>query len=108
MVRAQYLLLAGAIGAEIIGTLALKASAGMGRLIPGIAVLVCYTTAFVLLSQVLRLGMPVGTAYAIWSSVGVVIIALAGHLVFSEALSMQALAGIGLIVGGVVLVELAH
>jgi small multidrug resistance pump len=106
--QAQYLLLAGAIGAEIVGTLALKASAGMSQWVPSVVVIVCYGTAFMLLSQVLSLGMPVGTAYAIWSSAGVVIIALAGHLIFSEALSMQALAGMGLIVGGVVLVELAH
>jgi small multidrug resistance pump len=103
-----YLLLAGAIITEVLGTLALKASEGFTRVTPSIIVLVGYTTAFLLLSQLLKLGMPVGTAYAIWASVGVASIAIAGHVLFAEALGAQALIGIGLIITGVVLVESAR
>jgi len=102
------LLLACAIAAEVVGTLALKASDGFTRLGPSILVLLGYAAAFVLLSQVLKLGMPVGTAYAIWASLGIVLVAVAGHFIFAEALTPRAMAGIGLIVVGVVLVEVGH
>jgi small multidrug resistance pump len=102
------LLLACAIAAEVIGTLALKASDGFTRLYPSILVLLGYAAAFVLLSQVLRLGMPVGTAYAIWASLGVVLVAVAGHFIFDELLTVRAMVGIGLIIVGVVLVEVGH
>jgi small multidrug resistance pump len=104
----QYLLLAGAILTEVIGTLALKASAGLTRLTPSMVVLLGYGAAFLLLSQVLKLGMPVGTAYAIWASVGVATVAVAGHVLFAEALGLQAMIGIGLIIAGVTLVEMAR
>jgi multidrug transporter EmrE-like cation transporter len=102
------LLLACAIAAEVIGTLALKAADGFTRLYPSLLVLVGYGAAFVLLSLVLKLGMPVGTAYAIWASLGVVLVAVAGHLIFDEVLTAKAVLGIGLIVAGVILVEVGH
>lgn len=102
------LLLACAIAAEVIGTLALKAADGFTRLYPSLLVLAGYGAAFVLLSLVLKLGMPVGTAYAIWASLGVVLVAVAGHLIFDEVLTAKAVLGIGLIVAGVILVEVGH
>jgi small multidrug resistance pump len=102
------LLLACAIAAEVIGTLALKAADGFTRLYPSILVVLGYGAAFVLLSQVLKLGMPVGTAYAIWASLGVVLVAVAGHFIFGEVLTARAMAGIGLIIVGVILVEVGH
>ena len=101
-------LLACAIAAEVIGTLALKAAEGFTRLYPSILVLLGYGAAFLLLSQVLALGMPVGTAYAIWASLGVVLVAVAGHFIFGEALTARAMVGIGLIIVGVILVEVGH
>jgi len=105
---AHYLLLAAAIIAEVIGTLSLKASEGFTRLLPSIVVAVGYAVAFVLLSQVLKLGMPVGTAYAIWSSVGVAVVAIAGSVLFGEALGTRTVVGISLIIVGVLLVETGH
>jgi small multidrug resistance pump len=101
-------LLACAIVAEVIGTLALKAADGFTRLYPSIVVVLGYGAAFLLLSLVLKLGMPVGTAYAIWASLGIVLVAVAGYFIFGEVLSARAMAGIGLIIIGVILVEVGH
>ena len=105
---AQYLLLAAAIIAEVIGTLALKASEGFTRAIPSFVVAAGYVAAFVALSQVLKSGMPVGAAYAIWASTGVALVAIAGNVLFGETLSARAVVGIGLIIVGVLLVETGH
>jgi small multidrug resistance pump len=101
-------LLACAIAAEVIGTLALKASDGFTRLYPSMLVGLGYAAAFVLLSYVLKLGMPVGTAYAIWASIGIVLVAIAGHYIFDEVLSTRAMVGIAFIIVGVILVEVGH
>lgn len=101
----QYLLLSAAIVAEVVGTLSLKASAGFTRMSPSLLVAAGYATAFVLLAQVLKLGMPIGTAYAIWASIGIALVAVAGHFIFNETLTARAIIGIGLIIAGVVLVE---
>lgn len=105
---AKLLLLLAAIIAEVIGTLALKGSAGFSRLWPSTIVVLGYGVAFLLLAQVLHLGMPVGTAYAIWASVGVALVAVAGRFVFGEILTVQSIVGIGFIIVGVVLVETSH
>ena len=101
-------LLACAIVAEVIGTLALKAADGFTRLYPSIIVVLGYAAAFLLLSLVLKLGMPVGTAYAIWASLGIVLVAVAGYFIFGEVLSARAMTGIALIIVGVLLVEVGH
>lgn len=104
----NWLLLSGAIVAEVCGTLFLKASEGFSRLGPSLGVACAYLVAFVLLAQVLKNGVPVGTAYAIWSSLGVALIAIAGRVIFNEPLVLQSVLGIALIIVGVVLVETAH
>jgi len=100
-----YLYLAGAIVAEVIATSALKASEGFSKTTPSIIVVVGYGVAFWCLSVVLKT-IPVGVAYAIWSGVGVALITLVGWVVFKQALDFAALAGIGLIVAGVVVLQL--
>lgn len=104
---AAYGLLAAAIVLEVGGTLALKLSAGFTRLWPSLAVVVLYVLAFVLLSQVLRMGMPVAVAYAIWSATGIVAIALVGAAFLGEHLGAAQLVGIVLVVVGVVTLQLA-
>lgn len=104
----QYAFLAAAIAAEVVGTLALKASEGFTRLVPSIVVGIGYSVAFVALSQALKLGMPVGTAYAIWASIGIAVIAVAGHFLFDETIGPRVLAGIGLIIAGVLLIKTNH
>lgn len=100
-----YLLLAAAISFEIAGTMALKRSEGFTAFFPSLAVIACYVTAFVLLSRVLNRGMPVATAYAIWSAIGIVAVALAAAVFFGEHLRPVQYLGVASIVIGVVLLE---
>ncbi len=100
-----YLYLAIAIAAEVIATSALKASEGFTRLGPSLVVAAGYGVAFYFLSLVLK-SVPVGVAYAIWSGVGIVLIALIGWAVLKQPLDAPALVGIGLIVAGVAVIQL--
>lgn len=93
-----------AIGAEVIATTALKSSEGFTRLWPSLVVVTGYAIAFYFLAVTLR-EMPVGVAYAVWSGAGVVLIALLGWLVHRQSLDAPALLGIGLIVAGVVVLN---
>lgn len=99
-----YVYLAIAIVAEVIGTSALKASEGFSRTIPSIVTVVAYGAAFYCLSVTLK-SVPVGVAYAIWSGVGVALIAIVGWLVFGQKLDAAAIIGMGLIVAGVVVMQ---
>ncbi|WP_439576453.1 DMT family transporter [Elioraea sp.] len=99
------LALAVAIVCEVIATAALKSSDGFTRLWPSLLVIAGYALAFYALSLALRT-IPVGVAYAIWSGVGIVGIALIGWLVFRQALDAPALIGIGLILAGVLVLNL--
>ena len=67
--------------------------------------MVGYTLAFLLLSQVLSRGVPVGVAYSIWAGAGVALVAVLGRFVFGDPLPLIGVIGILLIIGGVVLVE---
>ena len=99
------LYLAGAIAAEVVATSALKASEGFTRTGPSLVVAIGYGIAFYLLSLTLKT-IPVGLAYAIWSGVGVVLIALIGWLVLKQPLDAAGMVGIGLIVAGVLVIQL--
>ena len=100
-----YLYLAVAIVAEVIATSALKASEGFTRTGPSLVVGIGYAVAFYFLSLVLKT-VPVGVAYAIWSGVGIVLIASIGWLLLKQPLDAAAMLGIGLIVAGVVVIQL--
>ncbi|MFC4821066.1 DMT family transporter [Dokdonella ginsengisoli] len=100
-----YLYLAVAILAEVVATSALKAAEGFTRPLPSLLVVAGYGTAFYFLSLVLRT-LPVGVAYAIWSGVGVALIALIGWVFYRQALDAGAIAGIALIVAGVLVIQL--
>ncbi|KRA76613.1 multidrug transporter [Lysobacter sp. Root667] len=99
------LYLAVAILAEVVATSALKASEGFTRLGPSLIVATGYAIAFYFLSLVLKT-VPVGVAYAIWSGVGVVLIALIGWLVLKQPLDLAGMIGIALIVAGVTVIQL--
>jgi len=99
-----YLYLAIAIVAEVIGTSALKAAEGFTRPLPSLVVIAGYGVAFYFLSLSLKT-IPVGIAYAIWSGVGVALITLIGWIVFKQRLDAPALAGLALIVAGVVVIQ---
>ncbi len=102
----SYFFLAIAIVAEVIGTSALKAAEGFSRPLPSLVVVVGYGIAFYFLSLALKV-IPVGIAYAIWSGVGVALITLIGWLLFKQRLDAAALAGIAMIVAGVVVIQLS-
>lgn len=101
----NYLYLAGAILFEVAATSALRASDGMTRIAPTILCLVGYAAAFYLLSLTLRT-VPVGVAYAIWSGVGIVLIALIGTFWFRQPIDIAAIVGMILIVAGVGVISL--
>ncbi|MGW0511417.1 DMT family transporter [Streptomyces olivaceoviridis] len=100
-----YLLLSGAIAAEVAATTATKYSEGFSRLWPSLVTAVGYVVSFALLARTLKT-VQIGTAYAIWSGVGTATIAVLGLLLFGEGLSATKVAGIVLIIGGVVVLNL--
>jgi small multidrug resistance pump len=100
----QWLYLSIAILAEVIATSSLKAAEGFTRLIPSFIVVFGYGTAFYFLSLTLRT-MQVGTAYAIWSGVGTVLVSLIAWILFNQKLDAAAIAGITLIIAGVVIIK---
>ena len=102
-----WILLIGAIAAEVIATSALKLSDGLTKLLPTVVVAVGYILSFVLLAQALKLHLPVSVAYAVWAGVGTAAIALIGMLALNEPLTTAKIVGILLIIGGVVTLNLA-
>jgi small multidrug resistance pump len=100
-----WLYLTIAIVAEVIATSFLKASDGFTKLLPSLAVVVGYSAAFFFLSLTLK-EIPVGVAYAVWSGIGVTLIAAIGWVFLGQKLDAAAIAGMGLIVAGVVVLNL--
>lgn len=100
-----YLYLTIAIIAEVIATSALKASAEFTKFIPSIIVVVGYCISFYFLTLVLR-SIPLGISYAIWSGLGIVLVTLIGIFVYKEIPDGPAIIGMGLIIAGVVVINL--
>lgn len=100
----KFLYLAIAIIAEVFATSALKASEQFSKPIPSIIVVVGYLVAFYFLSLTLKT-IPVGIAYALWSGVGIVLVSGAGYFLYKQTLDLPALLGIGLIIIGVIVIN---
>jgi small multidrug resistance pump len=100
-----YVLLAIAIVAEVIATSALRASEGFTRPVPAAVVLLGYGISFYCLSLTLK-SLPVGIVYAIWSGVGIVLITVVAIVMYRQVPDLPAVAGLGLIVAGVVVLNL--
>ena len=100
----HYIYLFAAVLAETIGTSALQASQQFTKLWPSLLVIVAYAISFYLLSLTLRY-MPVGVMYALWSGLGILLIAIIGWLVFGQKLDLAAIIGMALIVGGIVIIQ---
>ncbi|MGY8524052.1 DMT family transporter [Paracidovorax citrulli] len=94
-----------AIVAEVIATSALKTTAGFTRPLPSLVVVAGYGIAFYCLALTLKT-LPVGIAYAVWSGIGIVLVSVVGWVLFGERLDGAALAGIGLILAGVLVINL--
>lgn len=101
----HYVYLFFAVLAETIGTTALQASQQFSRFWPSCLVVVSYGIAFYLLGLALRF-MPVGVAYAIWSGLGIILIAAIGFVVFGQKLDLPALLGLTLIISGLLVIHL--
>jgi small multidrug resistance pump len=101
-----FLLLACAIVSEISATVSLKLSEGFSKVVPSTVVVIGYVVAFVFLSEVLKRGMPIGVAYGVWSAIGVAAVAVIGALFLGEGLSLVQVGGIGLVILGVLALEL--
>ena len=97
--------LATAIVTEVIATSALKASEGFSKPLPSVVVVIGYLVSFYFLSLTLKT-IPVGIAYAIWSGVGVVLISVVAWLLYGQKLDLPALIGMGLIISGVMVINL--
>lgn len=100
----SYVALGFAIVAEVIATTALKASDSFTRLLPSMLAVACYAVSFYLLTITLRT-VPTGIAYAIWSGLGIVLITLISFLVFQQTIDLPGLLGMGLIIAGVVVIN---
>ncbi|WP_438980452.1 DMT family transporter [Lentibacter sp.] len=100
-----YLYLAIAVAFETIGTSAMQASQQFTRLWPSVLVVVGYAISFYFMALTLRF-MPVGIVYALWSGLGIILIALIGYAVFGQKLDLPAIAGLGLIIAGIVVIQL--
>jgi small multidrug resistance pump len=101
----QWVYLGIAILTEVAGTTALRATAGFRNFWPSFLVVISYGASFYFISLTLDT-IPLGVAYAIWSGVGVALITAAGLIFYRQTLGPGELAGIGLIIAGVVLLKL--
>ncbi|MFI1191977.1 DMT family transporter [Micromonospora sp. NPDC020750] len=100
-----YLFLVLAIASEVVGTSLLKATQGFTRPWPTLALAVAYLAAFGLLSLAVR-DIPVGVAYAMWSGLGTAAIVAVGAAFLGEPLSVTKVVGVGLVIAGVVVLNL--
>jgi small multidrug resistance pump len=102
-----WLVLSTAICVEVFATLGLRASEGFRKKAWIAPVVVGYLASFYLLWLTLALGMPVGIAYGIWTACGVAAVAVIARHLFGDALTLKMMLGIGLIIAGVLTIELA-
>ena len=99
-----YLYLAAAIIAEVIATSALKATGEFTKLWPSLIVITGYGAAFYFMTLTIRT-LPIGITYAIWSGAGIVLVTIAGAFLYKQIPDVPAILGIGLIVAGVVVIN---
>lgn len=100
-----YTWLAIAIVAEVIATSTMRATAGFTKLGPSLVTVAGYAVAFYCLSLALRT-MPTGIAYAIWSGVGIVLVAGITWGWQGQRLDVPAMLGMALIIAGVIVMNL--
>ena len=101
-----YLLLLAAIVVEVVAAVSTRLSDGFTKLVPTLIAMAGVVSAYYLLSLVLQRGMDLGVAYAIWSAVGITLVALAGVMFLGDSLSGLQTLGVLLVIGGVLSLEL--
>lgn len=102
-----YLLLLGAICAEVVATSLLKSTEGFSRLWPTVVCLIGYAISFALLASSISRGMQTDVAYALWSAIGTGLIVLIAVLFLGSDISVTKVVGVGLIIAGVVTLNLS-
>lgn len=100
-----YATLIVAISLEVVGTTFLQRSQQFTQAVPTVLMGICYAGSFYFLSHALRT-MPLGIAYAIWSGLGIVLVSMIGLVLFGQKLDLASIIGLGLIVAGVIVVNL--
>ena len=100
-----YLYLAIAIIAEVTATSALKASDEFTKIIPVLIIIVGYGIAFYFMTLVLRT-IPIGITYAVWSGLGIVLVAIVGAVLYKQIPDTPAIIGMGLIITGVAVINI--
>ncbi|KRW57771.1 DMT family transporter [Pseudomonas sp. TTU2014-080ASC] len=100
-----FLYLSIAIIAEVIATASMKALDGFNKPLPLFLVVTGYLISFWMLSLVVKT-IPVGIAYAIWAGMGIVLVSIAAVFLYQQRLDLPAILGMGLIVSGVVVIQL--
>jgi small multidrug resistance pump len=101
-----YLFLFIAIFAEVVATSLLKSTEGFSRLWPTVVCLLGYAVSFALLALSIARGMQTDVAYALWSAIGTAAIVLIAVLFLGSPLSMAKVVGVGLIIAGVLTLNL--
>lgn len=97
------MLLIAAIAVEVAATLSLRASQDHSAWL--VVAAAGYLGSFILLTMVLRTGMPVGVAYGIWGACGTAATAVLAATIYGDPFTWPVVVGIGLIIAGVLLVE---
>ncbi|MBV8680260.1 MAG: QacE family quaternary ammonium compound efflux SMR transporter [Aquitalea sp.] len=100
-----WIFLSIAILSEVVATSSMKLTEGFTRLGPSLITAVGYMISFYMLSLTLR-HVPVGVVYAIWSGVGIVLVSLVAWQLYGQKLDLPAIIGIGMIMGGVLVLNL--
>ena len=100
-----YLILILAVLCEGVGTTSLQASQQFTRFWPSIGVFIGFGASFYLLMIVLKT-LPLGITYAVWAGLGICLTAFLGWAVFRQSVDAPALIGMGLIVSGIVVINL--
>jgi small multidrug resistance pump len=100
-----YLYLGLAILFEVIGSSFIKSSDGFTKLLPSVIVAVSYLVCFYFLSLALK-GIPLSIAYAVWAGLGIILVTLISVFIFKQSIDIPAIAGIALIVLGVLVINL--
>ena len=95
-----------AIICEVIATSVLKKTESFTKPLPSLICLLGYVFAFYFLSKTLKT-LPVGVAYAVWSGLGIALVTLVAWFVYGQTIDTKSLFGMGLIVAGVIVINLA-
>ncbi len=101
----SYFYLALAIAAEVAGTSLLKATEEFTKLVPTTLLIIFYAISFWIKTLALR-DLPLGVVYAVWSGLGIVLVAIIGALVYKEMPDLGSIIGMALIISGVVVMHL--